>query len=828
MKRWRCLILCSIVACGEPPRVADSPDVPGATASVAGTPPAPRADPNALPALVMDARAPCEIAKAERDAGASALKDGRPARAVRLAKRAATRCPADAAAAQELETRAKADLAGDAGRSATVWLAESQSAATQGDAVLARKLRARAVARLESETSGAARLMPVVDPSRELAAASRDGSRFILRTVEARRADQETLAVVSSETLRPLRFIDVRDVVDVALSGDGKIVAATLRSGEIHFWSEGAGKPLVSSGKVPATIEFAPPSEDLIAVYEGDAMGIDMVAAKTGERRSVGSPKLKGAVKALAVSGDGARIAIATAASVELWDVKGAKTVATFPATASEEIDGVALSKSGTRLAIGTGEGMAIWSAGRKKPDITHPADIGTRLGGLSFDAADTRVRQLFHRNQVELQIHGLQNDGETRRIDVTRVGFNTWQDGSAGLVRGGRAIADTVEGIIVLDADQLAETGRAPRLGELQEKTHTGGVRTFLCGSEGESMLRILDRRGLRALPLPPPLGTGIDPQRMALSRDGRRLAWGGRETVLLSSTDEPKATEVTMRKPLSMSLAFPGEGHLLAAISIAGKGAVYRVDGGGAPTRLLELGGYVWGISPTGRNAIVDVGNSQVVVDLSDPTARTPLHGQALNVPFSMRGDHLFDYETAKGLTRRSADGSRVTGETATVVCKSSVEVATNDDGTVALVHCHEDKTSPTELWMVRYEESKTPAVKRLEAVPKDARYGGVKLTPHGDLVFAPDEDGFVDILDARDGSRVATLRFAFDRDAALLVAADGRFQLLGKESSILPAQLACRIGQHALPFEACADGLEDEGLLSEILGAPVPDQP
>lgn len=94
---------------------------------------------------------------------------------------------------------------------------------------------------------------------------------------------------------------------------------------------------------------------------------------------------------------------------------------------------------------------------------------------------------------------------------------------------------------------------------------------------------------------------------------------------------------------------------------------------------------------------------------------------------------------------------------------------------------------------------------------------------------LTFSPDHravliggtDGTVVWLRQTDGHELLRLQLIADKDAAVILTPDGRFDLLGEVAH--PADYVfCRAGSYPIPFSLCTDRQRTAGLLSAVLAA------
>jgi len=188
----------------------------------------------------------------------------------------------------------------------------------------------------------------------------------------------------------------------LALSSDGRIVAAAGSNGVVRLWELPSGKELHADrrqGRVFA-VAVSPDSRQVaVGSYEGIIRLYERATAVERYR----FPAEAGSIHDLAFSPDGKSLVAAVPLhAAKLWDVASGKLVRSFPGSpgAAHSVNYVAFSPDGAQVALSTHEpgfsivesatGKQLRRLGEKKDKLSRLAFTpdGTKLAGGGFDNA--------------------------------------------------------------------------------------------------------------------------------------------------------------------------------------------------------------------------------------------------------------------------------------------------------------------------------------------------------------------------------------------------------------------------------------------------------
>ncbi|UIX31152.1 nSTAND1 domain-containing NTPase [Streptomyces sp. GQFP] len=490
---------------------------------------------------------------------------------------------------------------------------------------------------------------------------------------------EATAALYAAAALPPRKsLISGTEPVDsLALSPDGRTVAAHSTDGGVRIWSLPEGRlrhtfPGRSTGEV-TTAAFSPDGRTL-AVSTGGAIG--MWDPATGRKR--GTLTIPGgSVRGIAFSPDGRTVAAASATAVRLWDVATGRKRQGF--TGHPDPQAVAFGPDGSTVAaVSLGGLVRVWDVATGRTRTAHDGRIDGQVVALSPDSRTYAV---------------VRADGSVQlRETATGIVRRTVRDGPTGLhevtfAPGGRTLAIPGQG----DKVRLWDTASGTARGTVTTGHHGRGAmevalsadgRTLVTGSNLDPAVRV---HGLPADPpqttLPGPAGTYIAD--MAFGPDGRTMAtvrqgppgrgsvelWdvrtGGREAALALDTDPaPGGRQLPFTASRLGAVGFSPTGRALAVRTVR-KGRTEVVEVRDVATGRLRqsraLGAVGTAVfSPDGtRLAILGVEGSVWIWHLSTGVLRTARngHGEPVRaVAFSPDGRTL-------AVVDIEADGEQIT---------------------------------------------------------------------------------------------------------------------------------------------------------------------
>jgi WD40 repeat protein len=502
-------------------------------------------------------------------------------------------------------------------------------------------------------------------------------------------------------------------VMGIAFAPDDKTIATLTERGKLQLW-KADGTPWLEKSGVSAVafgrdgkIALALPREKMVAVGSLDngeswkglsvdksqiiaiafsADGKNIVAAmadKTTDGKNVGRVELWnldngssrilddhdiGVPMAVAVSPDGAQIAVAAWNGAFLWRTDGREEPKKLEGD-GRSVNAVAFSPDGTMIATGGNDKMVrLWKSDGTRATKVPLSGHADAIWGLSFRPDGKVVASASNDRTVKLwQIDGtLLSTLAGHRDAVRAVPFS----------HDGKMLASASDDGTV----RLWALGGAPALKALK---HDDGVYAAAFSPNGRI---ILTTSGHGWFTLWSPDGTflqTLQPQfgpitAVAFSRDGKMAATAGSDRTVelwtiddrgkLSSKGRLEGQTGETDQNAVLALSFSPDGKSIVAGGVGGDVQVWNTDHPGSkPKPLLTTKGAVIGVdfSPDGKNVVVSDGSGTVVVVNSESGARVhPLPAResgsspAYGVRYSPNGKTIAAY-TDHAVKRWTADG-------------------------------------------------------------------------------------------------------------------------------------------------------------------------
>jgi WD40 repeat protein len=244
---------------------------------------------------------------------------------------------------------------------------------------------------------------------------SRDGTRLVS---DSSSSTLSVWNVAQSEAQRTItvpresRFVPDR----VALSSDGKLIAAGGRDNAIKLWDAGTGRELFTlTGHRKSIRELAfSPDNKLLASGSQDA-DIKIWSVATGQEVQTLTAHGEGVI-ALAISSDGEKLASGSQdRTILIWDIESGEPDAAYTGH-HEWVNAVAFSPDGKKLASGSVDGeIRIWEVRRRGPQ-GEPQMIERPLQTLSGHKGS--VNSLTFNSDGKLLVSG-SSDASMKLWDV-------------------------------------------------------------------------------------------------------------------------------------------------------------------------------------------------------------------------------------------------------------------------------------------------------------------------------------------------------------------------------------------------------------------------
>lgn len=388
----------------------------------------------------------------------------------------------------------------------------------------------------------------------------------------------------------------------VAFSADARLLATGENSGSVHLWNVGApnspkllGPPLRGHTTTVTSLAFDPEGEQL-ASGSGDGRVLVWRMPATLAVTDFGT-----SATALALSGDGRLLAVASGAWVSLWDVSDPRrltrrdTLPQFPAP----VNALAFrpGEPGSAL-LATGDdagGVRLWDVSvpaRLREAGALPQGPAKPVGGLVFDAAGHTLVA------AAMQLKGGYSGG-LRAWDVTDPGRPAVLDGDSlsGQQVPVRGVAAAPGGGYVYTGTPLGGTlnvwrtgeGAAPSLvgqkasGQIIMSLAADPRGRLIATGTGESQVRLWNVANPRSPEaVADPLVAGGLANSVGFSPDGKLLAAGnGIGEIRLWNTSEPA-------RPTTYGLPVKGHGGAVAALLFGPREGVLITSGLDGTVRL------------------------------------------------------------------------------------------------------------------------------------------------------------------------------------------------------------------------------------------------
>jgi WD40 repeat protein len=365
------------------------------------------------------------------------------------------------------------------------------------------------------------------------------------------------------------------DLLDVAISADGRTLATGGRDGTARLWGTASGEPIGPSlfhGDVVWSVALSDDGRTL-ATGGGDGRA-RLWRVPSGE--PIGAPLRHGnQVISVALSGDGQLLATAGGdGAARLWRMTSDLPIGS-PLPQQESVTSVALSGDGRILATGDDGAARLWRVPDGKP-IGPPLRAGGSIGCVAL-SGDGRM----------LATRG--SDGTARLWHVP-----SGKPIGLPLPPGDRVISVALSG----DGRMLATGGR-------------------------DGMARLWRVSG----DAPPPPGVTV--RSVALSGDGRTLATvssDGMAQLWHVSNGAPTGAPI---KPggAVWSLALSSDGRMLATASADGTARLLHMPDGEPLAAPIKPGGAVWSLALSGDGRTLATGTSLGTVRLWRVSDGTPI---------------------------------------------------------------------------------------------------------------------------------------------------------------------------------------------------------
>jgi WD40 repeat protein/serine/threonine protein kinase len=418
-----------------------------------------------------------------------------------------------------------------------------------------------------------------------------------------------------------------KHLFSVAMSGDGRLVAAACLDGRVYLFDRESGKPAGTLGGSPHPLRAVAFRPDGAQVAAGNSNGLVLLwdVKRLALLRQMPRQDLDGGavvreprpIGALAYSRDGRRLFSASGpetatGEVKLWDPDTGQELLTLPGRLA-----VAISPDGRRVAAGaaglTGQAaVRVWSEPQQSEFRAVRRHAGS-VRGMAASPDGKRFASAADDGSVRLW------DAETGEVRLALEGHEARVWAVAFSPDGRRLISAGADGARLWDL----EAGKPLR----HFKGHQGDVcaATFLDpgraatgGFDGRACIwRLSDGRQLRTL------RHGMRVFSLAASPDGKQLASGADHLRIWDTrTGEER---LTIEADLAVTLAWSPDGERVAAAENSGALRLWDARDGALALDLGQASGRAWSLSwGQGGRLLAAVGEGRVVTAFDARTGK------------------------------------------------------------------------------------------------------------------------------------------------------------------------------------------------------------
>ena len=585
---------------------------------------------------------------------------------------------------------------------------------------------------------------------------------------EAGAAVRQALLAARSSGLRGVLDGDGGQLLDTAVSPDGKIIAAASDSGKVLLWNAATRTPIgrLASGKSSVrAVAFSPNGKTLASGANDGTVRLWDLATRAEQTHHDGAV---GSVNAVAFGPDGKSLAVAGFDGVSLGNATGRTKLRVLAGDTTTTANGVAFSPDGRSLASAGADGLTLWNPA--KPDLLGTLlDDRGEVNDAAFSPDGRSIATATHSGVIrvwdvarETQIgHDLKGHlGEAFSVAFSPDGKTVASSGEDGTVRiwspasstalarlsghidGVSAVAFSPDGKLLVSAGDVDTTVRlwnpATRAQRGHLDGHQGKLTEVAFGSDGQTLAATGDGVSLWNPAMPA--------QRHSLpDNDDSYIGWSafapsGKVVAAADYADGTIRLWDPAKRTQTGSLTSDAEGYETLAYSRDGT-TVAAADAGGTvrfwkpptrrPTGHLRFGDEVSSLafSPDGRTlAVAGSADQAGLYDVVSRKRRGSLTGHT---------NYIRDIAY-------SPDGATI--------------ATASDDGTLRL-------WNPTTRKTLRVLNGHTAGVY------------GVAFSPDGRILASASEDRTVRLWDPATGSRLGRLSGHSRAVNAVAFSPDGR---------------------------------------------------